>query len=94
MISDGDRSFNLRDKIAEIKEQDTQDLALLEKLMLELDILKVLGLRYWNYSPFFPPLKSCFSWEIGTQGEVVLIAQASSFTSRISGLTPTRYNES
>ena len=69
MISDGDRSFNLRDKIAEIEEQDTQDLALLENLMLELEDIEGLGLRYWNHSSFFPPLKSCFSWEIGTQGE-------------------------
>lgn len=43
MINDNDRSFNLRDKIAEIEEQDTQDLALLEKLMLELEYIEGLG---------------------------------------------------
>lgn len=40
------------------------------------------------------PLVEAQGWEIGTQGEVVLIAQAASVTSRIPWLTPTSCNES
>lgn len=40
------------------------------------------------------PLVEAQGWEIGTQGEVVLIAQAASVTSRIPWLTPTSCNAS